>query len=110
MSAVEQAGRHHVEWLKFLRHGTEDLLQVRQHGPSELIYQKCAVGIEHLMGGTQDRVPQLRRHGGIGNTRDHIISPVELKPRQYGAGIRRRAMNHVEPVILQLGAKESHEV
>jgi len=95
VSAVEQSGRHHVEWLKLLRHGAEDLLQVREHGPGKLIYQKCAVGIEHRMGGAQNRFAQLRGHCGIGNTRDHIVSAAELEPRQYSAGIRRRAVNDV---------------
>jgi len=93
VSAIEQPGRHHVEWLKLLRDGVEDLLQMREHGPGKLIYQEGAVRIEHPMGGAQNRFPQLGRHRGIGNTRDHIIGPVELEPSQYRGGIRRGAMN-----------------
>ena len=95
VSAIKQPGRHHVEWLKLLRHGAEDLLQMREHRSGKLIHQKRAVGIEHRMGRAQNRFAQLRWHRGIGNTRDHIISPAELEPRQYSAGIRRRAMNDV---------------
>jgi len=93
VSAIEQPGRHHVEWLKLLRDGAEDLLQMREHGPGKLIYQKGAVRIEHRMGGAQNRLSQLGRHRGIRNTRDHIIGPAELEPVQYRGSIRRGAMN-----------------
>jgi len=110
MPAVKQPCRHHVEGLKLLRHRAEDLLQVRQHGPGKLIHQKGTVGIEHRMGGAQNRFPQVGRHSGIGNTRDHVVRTFQVEARQHGARIRRRTMDHVQTVVLQLGPEKLHEV
>jgi len=108
--AVKQSSRHHVEGLKLLRHRAEDLLQVRQHGPGKLIHQKRPVGIEHRMGGAQNRFPQLGRHSGVGNARDNVVGALQPEPRQHGPCVRRRTVDDVQPVVVQLGPEESHEV
>jgi hypothetical protein len=67
MPAIEQARRHHVEGLEVLMDELEHFLEVRQNAAGELIDQECAVGMEHRMRLVEDRLPELRRHGGVRN-------------------------------------------
>lgn len=108
--AVEQARRHHVEWLKVLMDEPKDLLEVRQNAAGELIDQKRSIRVKHRVGLFQDRFPELRRHGGVWDARQHIIRMLESEPGQRGVGIGGGAMDNMEPLVLEAPAEEAHEI
>jgi hypothetical protein len=68
VSAIKQAGRHHVERLEVLVHEPEDFLEVGQDAAGELIDQEGTVGMEYRVRLSEDRLPELGRHGGVRNT------------------------------------------
>jgi hypothetical protein len=65
--AIEQARRHHVERLEVLVDQPEHFLEIRQNTAGELIDQEGAVGMEHRVCLSEDRLAELGRHGGIRN-------------------------------------------
>lgn len=108
--AVEQSGRHHVERLKILVNRSEDLLKVRQNRASELVNQERAVGIENGVRCPQNGASRLRGHSRVRYTRQDVIGPAQLEPRQHGIGIGGRAVYHVQPVVPQPALEKPHEV
>jgi hypothetical protein len=67
--AIKQPRRHHVERFEVLVDEPEDFLEVGQHAAGELIDQEGTIGMEHRVGLSEDRLPQLGRHGGVRNAR-----------------------------------------
>jgi hypothetical protein len=110
MPAVEEACRHHVEWLELLVDPREYLLQVGQHRSRELVHQKGTRGVQDRMGGSQDAFPELSRHRGVRNPREHIVGVLQIEPLQGGTGISRRSVHNVQPLITDPPAEKLDEV
>jgi hypothetical protein len=108
--AIEQSRRHHVEWLEVLVDEPEYFLKVGQNAAGELIDQECAIGMQHRVRLSENRLPEHRRHRGVRNTGDHVVGMVVSQPGQRRISIYCGSVNDMEPVILEAAAEEAYEV
>jgi len=110
MPAIKQTSRHHVEGLEILPDQMEDLLQVRKHAASELVDQEHTVGMKHRVSFSEDCFSQVGRHGGIRNPGQHVVRMVETQSVQGRIRVRRRPVDHVDPIILKAATEKVDEV
>jgi len=108
--AEEQPGRHHVQRLEVLMDPAEHLLEIRKHRPGELIDQERAGGVQQRVRLPEDDLSDFRRNGGVRYAGNDVIGMGQIQRGQRGIGLCRRAVNDVQPVIVDLPAQEAHEI
>lgn len=110
MPAEKQPRRHHIKGLETLMHPSEDLLEVRQYGPGELIDQKRPIRMEYRVGLAEDDLTYLGRNGGVRNARNDVVGMAQIEACESGICFDRGTVNYVQPVVVDFTPQKPNEV
>src|SRR5215831_967957 len=99
--ADEQKRRQDVQWLEAASDVAKDALQVAQDARGELVHEKRAAGLEHVVGLLQDALAQRRRDGTEGNARDDVIGAQVPVTAQDLIDRLRRALDDLQTLVAE---------